>query len=79
MTKLFCLEIMRSEKKNLNTIQEKLRLVDPQNIQKRGYSMTLLNGKIVKSVEQINVGDRLETRLGDGTVESVVEKISSKE
>lgn len=79
MTKLFCLETMRSEKKNLNTIQEKLRLVDPQNILKRGYSMTLLNGKIVKSVEQINVGDRLETRLGDGAVESVVEKISSKE
>ncbi len=73
MAKLFSLETIRSEKKNLNTIQEKLRLVDPQNILKRGYSMTLLNGKIVKSVEQLNEGDRLETKLSDGMVESIVE------
>jgi exodeoxyribonuclease VII large subunit len=73
MAKLFSLETIRSEKKNLNTIQEKLRLVDPQNILKRGYSMTLLNGKIVKSVEQLNEGDRLKTKLSDGMVESIVE------
>ena len=77
MAKLFSLETIRSEKKNLSTIQEKLRLVDPQNILKRGYSMTLLNGKIVKSVNQLNEGDRLETKLSDGTVESIIEKISN--
>jgi exodeoxyribonuclease VII large subunit len=65
---------IRNEKKNLDQIGEKLRLVDPQNILKRGYSLTLLKGKIVKSVEQISEGDRLETRLSDGTVESTVEK-----
>lgn len=71
--------IIRNEKKNLNLIGEKLRLVDPQNILKRGYSLTLLNGKIVKSVDQINIGDRLQTKLGDGMVGSVVEKISNNE
>lgn len=35
--------------------------------------MTLLNGKIVKSVEQLNEGDRLKTKLSDGMVESIVE------
>lgn len=79
LVKLFSLETIRSEKKSLNAIQEKLRLVDPQNILKRGYSMTLLNGKVVKSVKQINTGDLLETRLGDGTTESIVKKISNKE
>jgi exodeoxyribonuclease VII large subunit len=69
---------IRTEKKNLNLIQEKLRLVDPQNILKRGYSLTMLNGKIVKSVGQLIEGDRLETRLGDGIVESKVLKISNK-
>ena len=63
---------IRAEKKNLNLIQEKLRLVDPQNILKRGYSLTMLNGKIVKSVKQLAEGDLIETRLGDGTVESTV-------
>jgi len=54
-------------------------LVDPQNILKRGYSLTLLNGKIVKSIDQISEGDQLETRLSDGIIESIVEKISNKE
>lgn len=79
LAKLFSLETIRSEKKNLNSIQEKLRLVDPQNILKRGYSMTLLNGKVVKSTHQIKEGDLLETRLGDGITESIVKKISNKE
>lgn len=72
-------ELLRAEKKNLATIQEKLRLVDPQNILKRGYSLTTVNGKIAKSVTQIQTGDRLETKLSDGTVESTVEKIRPKE
>lgn len=79
LTKIRSNEIIRSEKKNLSSIQEKLRLVDPQNILKRGYSLTLLNGKIVKSVEQIKEGDWLETRLSDGMVESTVNRISYKE
>lgn len=75
LTKIQALEIIRTEKRNLETVQEKLRLVDPQNILKRGYSLTMLNGKIVKSVEQLAKGDKLETRLGDGTVESTVEQM----
>lgn len=74
--KILSLETIRTEKRNLNSIQEKLRLVDPQNILKRGYSLTMLNGKIVKSVGQLQKGDLLETRLSDGTVESNVDKIN---
>jgi exodeoxyribonuclease VII large subunit len=50
-------------------------LVDPQNILKRGYSLTMMNGKILKSIQLVKVGDLLETRLSDGIVESKVEKI----
>ena len=76
LVKILSLETIRTEKRNLNSIQEKLRLVDPQNILKRGYSLTMLNGKIVKSVGQLQKGDLLETRLSDGTVESNVDKIN---
>lgn len=79
LIKFRSIETIKTEKKNLNSIQEKLRLVDPQNILKRGYSLTMLNGKILKSVEQVKTGDILETRLGDGKVESTVEKISNKQ
>lgn len=77
LIKIRSIETIRTEKKNLSSIQEKLRLVDPQNILKRGYSLTMLNGKIVKSVNQISEGDRLETRLSDGTVESIVKGTKS--
>ena len=76
LIKIRSTETIRAEKKNLSSIQEKLRLVDPQNILKRGYSLTMLNGKVLKSVRQLKEGDLLETRLGDGTVESTVAKMS---
>ena len=75
LIKIRSTETIRAEKKNLSSIQEKLRLVDPQNILKRGYSLTMLNGKIVKSLKQLKEGDRLETRLSDGMVKSAVETI----
>ena len=74
LTKILTFETIRAEKKNLSSIQEKLRLVDPQTILKRGYSLTMLNGKIVKSVLQVKEGDLIATRLSDGTVESTVDK-----
>ncbi len=76
LLKIQATEQIRLEKKNLSAMAEKLRLVDPMNVLKRGYSLTLSGGKIVKSVSEITVGAKLETRLGDGTVESTVEKRS---
>lgn len=79
LTKIQALEMIRTEKRTLESVQEKLRLVDPQNILRRGYSLTMVNGKIIKSVDQLAKGDTLETRLADGAVESTVEKISKNE
>lgn len=74
LVKIRTQETIRAEKKSLASIQDKLRLVDPLNILKRGYSLTLVNGKILKSVKLINKGDVLETQLKDGKVMSRVEK-----
>ncbi|MFY9154156.1 MAG: exodeoxyribonuclease VII large subunit [Prolixibacteraceae bacterium] len=73
LIKIQSLEMIRTEKRTLISIQEKLRLVDPQNIIKRGYSLTIFNGKIVKSVDQVNAGDKIISRLTDGILESTVE------
>ncbi|HCY41695.1 MAG TPA: exodeoxyribonuclease VII large subunit [Prolixibacteraceae bacterium] len=79
LIKIRSLESVRTEKKNINLIQEKLRLIDPQNILKRGYSLTMMNGKILKSVLLLKEGDRLETQLRDGKIESTVEKTIKSE
>ena len=64
-----------SLKNSLNLIegQEKVvNLLNPLNLLKRGYSLTLVDGKIVKSVEQIQKGQTIQTQFVDGFVESEV-------
>ena len=71
-------EKLKFENQQMLRLQETLRLVDPQQVLKRGFSLTFKNGKILKSVEQLAEGDRIETRLADGTLESNIQKINSK-
>lgn len=57
-------------------IQEKqVYWFDPVHILKRGFSMTLHEGKPVKSVTTLKADDQIVTRFADGEVESSVEKI----
>jgi exodeoxyribonuclease VII large subunit len=49
-------------------------LKDPANILKMGYSITLKDGRPVKSAMQVNFGDRLTTQVSDGTFHSVVQE-----
>jgi exodeoxyribonuclease VII large subunit len=41
---------------------------------KRGYTLTLKEGKIIKSAKQINLNEEIETRFSDGTVKSKIVK-----
>lgn len=61
------------KKEQLAHIEKRKQLVDPLNILKRGYSMTLVDGRAISSVEQLLPGHILETRLHRGTVVSKVE------
>jgi exodeoxyribonuclease VII large subunit len=50
-------------------------MVSPENILKRGYSLTLKNGKVITSVGDFEVGDKIETRLKDGSVISEITEL----
>ena len=54
--------------------QQYIEMVSPENLLKRGYTLTLRNGKIAKSVAEFSENDVLETRFVDGSVWSVVKK-----
>jgi exodeoxyribonuclease VII large subunit len=56
----------------LELMEKSLQSVDPEKILRRGYSITLLDGKVVTSVSNLKPGDRLKSRFADGTVESEV-------
>lgn len=56
----------------LDNLKTKLELLNPLNILDKGYSVTTVNGKIVKSVNDVNSGDVVSTKLSDGLIESIV-------
>ena len=49
-----------------------VRMASPDYVLKRGYSLTLRDGKIVKSAAKFKAGDVLVTRFADGEVRSEV-------
>ena len=53
-------------------MEEKLKLTDPRELLKKGYSITLKDGKPLTSIENIAVGTTLTTILFDGSFESQV-------
>lgn len=55
--------------------ETQLRTLHPRRVMERGYSITRSgDGVIVRSVQQVQAGDRLVTELFDGRIESEVAK-----
>lgn len=63
----------------VKNIIEKLELLNPLNILKRGYSITYLDSKTLKSVSKVNKDDVLSIRLSDGTISSKVIDVKENE
>ena len=56
----------------LDLLRQKVSDASPDKLLARGYSITLKDGKPVKSASGLQSGDLLETRLHQGTVRSTV-------
>ena len=62
-----------SEQKHLlERFSIQLHGFDPQLLLKRGYSITLHNGKAVHDPSLLKTGDEIETRVEKGTIRSVI-------
>ena len=59
---------------------EKLEIIvkqnDPSKILRQGFTMTLIDGQLIKSIDQVKQGQNIETITVDGKFISKVEKIS---
>lgn len=56
----------------LELLSEKTKALDPQLLLKRGYSITLKDGKAVRDASMLTKGDQIETRLEKGTITSII-------
>ena len=65
--------IITNQKHKLSQIELMLQSYDPQVLLRRGYSITLLNGRAVRDPQQLKTGDIIETRVEKGIIKSTVQ------
>ena len=59
---------------NINSIIEKLEILNPLNSLKRGYSIVRKNNKIAK-ITDLNKGDIIDIKMSSGLVKSKIEEV----
>ena len=70
--KVLAPNLLKTKQSQLDILQTKLQLLDPQQLLRKGYSFTTHNGKLVTSITQLAPGDTITTTLADGTIDSVI-------
>jgi len=64
---------LSKEELALNGLENSVRLLDPRNVLKRGFSITLVNGKALTEENEVKSGEEITTLLYNGTIKSIKE------
>ncbi len=67
---------IKNENNSLDNLEKITQILSPDAALKRGFSMTMLNGKPIISVQNVQKNDILNTVFQDGSLESTVTKIN---
>ena len=65
---------LHRQRTQLEFWEKTIALHSPERIYRMGYSLTMVNGKIVKSINDVKAGDHLLTHTADGTITSEVKE-----
>ena len=52
--------------------EKTIALHSPERIYRMGYSLTISNGKIIRSIHDVKIGEEIQTHTADGTIRSQV-------
>jgi len=63
--------LFEREQHRLEMLEQRAKALDPAILFKRGYSMTLHNGHLLRNAADVKPGTELETRLEQGTIISI--------
>ena len=66
--------LLRSEKQHLAAMERNINSMDPANVLRRGFTITLQNGKAVRSSKEVKAGETLSTMTAEGTIISQVKE-----
>ena len=64
--------ILTAETHRVSMLAQRAQALDPTLLLKRGYSITLHNGRAVRDANKLKPGDEIETRFEKGSVKAVV-------
>jgi exodeoxyribonuclease VII large subunit len=64
--------VLDRQKHRLEMLGQRAASLDPKILLKRGYSITLKDGKVVHDKEMLTPGDEIETIFEKGTIKSIV-------
>ena len=64
--------VLMLERHHLELLEGRTKNLDPQQLLRRGYSITLVGGKALRDPRQVKAGDKIETRLEKGTITSTI-------
>ncbi|MCQ2802102.1 MAG: exodeoxyribonuclease VII large subunit [Bacilli bacterium] len=71
-------EYMNDKCEALKHLKEKLNLLNPKGLLKRGYSIVEHNGQIINSINNININDDIVIKLYDGSIISNVKETKGR-
>ncbi len=71
----YYLRILNDKRSIYNLKINKLELLNPLSIMKKGYSVVKKEGKVLKSIEEVNVNENIDIHVNDGVISA---KITSK-
>ncbi|MBQ6072087.1 MAG: exodeoxyribonuclease VII large subunit [Bacteroidales bacterium] len=64
---------LSQQRERVGVLEEKIQLLHPNNILKRGFSITRYKGKAITEASELKPGDELVTQVYEGEVKSRVE------
>lgn len=71
--------LLKQSTENLAQSSRQVSILSPQNILKRGFSITYVNGKALMSASEVQKDQEIITILGDGKISSIVKEINSND
>jgi exodeoxyribonuclease VII large subunit len=67
--------VIKQYGQSLTNVEQNIKTHDPARNLKLGYSLSYVNGKLVRSVKDLVVGKEAEIRLSDGSFTSEIKKV----
>lgn len=71
-------KLINNQEHKLSLINRTIDLLNPDKILNRGYSLTLVNGKVIRDVTKLNKSQLITTRLAKAILESRIENIKTR-